>query len=280
MALDNQNSAKKALVIASYRIQKSLAKFAIRIGLSSGTMSELVRRAFIDAAEELLVENGEKVQSTKIGAMTGLYRKEIVRLREMQIPGAASQEDKYNRSARVVTGWMRDTDFLDANGEPAVLALRGDQSFSELVKRYSGDMAVTALREELQRLGIVEIIDENKIKLLSAGYVSSDSVEGIHILGADTSDLIDTIHHNLSDTDELPRFQRKVKYVGIPDRFVEEFRSYSARSSQALLEDLDRWLAERDIVPTEEDEPLTRLGLGIYHIEGGTDENADSRDEL
>ncbi len=279
MASDNQNPAKKALVIASYRIQKALAKFAIHLGLSSGTMSELVRRAYIDAAEELLIARGDKVQATKIGAMTGLYRKEIVRLREMEVPGAASQEDKYNRSARVVTGWMRDADFLDDNGEPAVLEMRGATGFSELVKRYSGDMAMTALRDELERLGIVEITADDRLRLLSQGYVSSDTVAGIHILGADTADLIDTIHHNLQSNGRALRFQRKVSYVGIPDQYVDEFRKYAASASQTLLEDLDRWLAERDAKEIEDDETLTRLGLGVYHIEGSAEEQADLGDE-
>lgn len=279
MASDNQNPAKTALVIASYRIQRSLAKFAIRLGLSSGTMSELVRRAFIDAAEELLVERGEKVQATKIGAMTGLYRKEIVRLREMEVPGAASQEDKYNRSARVVTGWMRDSDFLDEKGEPAVLDLRGPTGFSELVKRYSGDMAMTALREELSRLGIIETTEAGQLRLVSQGYVSTDTVEGIHILGVDTADLIETIQHNLLVDGAGTRFQRKVSYVGIPSQFVDEFREYAASSSQELLEDLDRWLAERDVAQVEEGASLTRLGVGVYHIEGPAGDYNDLKDQ-
>lgn len=278
MAAENQNPAKTALVVASYRIQKSLAKFAIRIGLSAGTMTDVVRRAFVDAAEEILAENSEKVQFTKIGAMTGLYRKEIVRLLELGVLGAASQEEKYNRSARVVTGWVRDSDFHDESGAPAALDFRGEMSFTELVKRYSGDMGVTALRDELQRLDIIEETEDGQIRLLAQGYVPADSVEGIHILGADTADLIDTIHHNLHDTESSPRFQRKVQYVGIPDRFVKEFRDHASQSSQKLLEELDRWLAERDIAPVEDNETLTHLGLGIYHIERPADEQNEGKD--
>lgn len=278
MAVDNQNPVKTALVVASYRIQKSLAKFAIRIGLSAGTMTDVVRRAFVDAAEEILVENGEKIQYTKIGAMTGLYRKEIVRLLDMSVPGAASQEEKFNRSARVVTGWMRDTDFHDDSGEPAQLDFRGDNSFTELVKRYSGDMAATALRDELQRLQIIDETEDGRIRLLLHGYVSSDSVEGIHILGADTADLIDTIHHNLCRGDAPARFQRKVQYVGIPDRFVHEFRAHASQSSQRLLEDLDRWLAERDAAAVEDSDTLVQLGLGIYHIERPADKQNKGMD--
>ena len=39
--------------------------------------------------------------------------------------------------------------------------------------------------------------------------------------------------------------------------------------AQALLEHLDRWLAERDTEPLHDQPgtPRVRLGLGIYHIE-------------
>ncbi len=279
MALENLNPAKTALVVSCYRIQKSLAKFSIRIGLSSGTMCELVKRAYVDAAEELIIADGEKVQSTKIGVMTGLYRKEIVRLREKPVPGAAAQEDKYNRSARVVTGWMRDTEFQTDAGIPASLEARGPGSFAELVKRYSGDMAATAMREELERLGIVETDAEGKLALKSEGYVSSDMVEGIHILGTDTADLIDTIHHNLSVEQSVKRYQRKVSYRSIPQEFVKPFKVYASTASQRLLEELDRWLAERDVDPAGEDEQSTRLGLGIYHIESLCSDDDDFMEE-
>ncbi len=279
MALENLNPAKTALVVSCYRIQKSLAKFSIRIGLSSGTMCELVKRAYVDAAEELIIADGEKVQSTKIGVMTGLYRKEIVRLREKPVPGAAAQEDKYNRSARVVTGWMRDTEFQTDAGIPASLEARGPGSFAELVKRYSGDMAATAMREELERLGIVETDSEGKLALKSEGYVSSDMVEGIHILGTDTADLIDTIHHNLSVEQSVKRYQRKVSYRSIPQEFVKPFKVYASTASQRLLEELDRWLAERDVDPAGEDEQSTRLGLGIYHIESLCSDDDDFMEE-
>lgn len=266
MALETQNPGKTALVVACYRILKSLAKFSIRIGLSSGTVCELVRRAFVDAAEELLIEDGEKVQSTSISAMTGLYRKEIVRLREMPVPGAAAQEDKYNRSARIVTGWMRDPDFQDDSGKPAPLNIKGEVSFAELVKRYSGDMAATAMRDELERLGVVEVTDDGQLTLVSSGYVSSNTVEGIHILGTDTADLIDTINNNLL-TDNPSRFQRKVSYDGIPPQHAESFRLYAADASQKLLEELDRWLDDHDVDPTGQYTQGLRLGVGIYHFE-------------
>ena len=83
MVNQRQHEIKSALNIAVYRILRALAKITIPLGMSATMMSELVRCAYVDAAEDLIKEKQEKIQITKICAMTGLYRKEIIRLRSL-----------------------------------------------------------------------------------------------------------------------------------------------------------------------------------------------------
>ncbi len=256
-----------ALVTAVYRIQKSLARFTMQLGLSAGEFNELVRRAHVEAAEELARAEGGKVLTTKLCAMTGLYRKEIIRLRNLPPLTEPSQDERYNRTTRVVSGWMRDPEFHTKGGKPAALEFQGKTSFSELVKRYSGDMAPIAMQQELERLNVVKTTKRGRIKLETSGYLASTSLDALQILGTDTADLIDTIHHNVSSDRERRRFQRKVSYVNLPQRYVEPFRLFAAAESQKLLEKLDRWLAKRDDKTAEESAPGSRVGLGIYHIE-------------
>ena len=278
MSPHNDNQVNSTLAEAVYRIIKSLAKFSIRLGMSAGAMCELVRRAYVDAAEELIREEGNKVLTTRVCAMTGLYRKEVTRLRDLKILTDNSRDAKYNRSARVITGWLRDTDYHTAKGKPAVLEIQGSNSFSELVKRYSGDMAPAAMQQELVRLGVIEVTGRNRVKLLTAGYIASTDLDGVQILGSDTADLIDTIQHNIICEEKSRRFQRKVKYVDIPAQHVAPFRTYAAKESQKLLERLDRWLAKRDDDVRNSEEPGSRIGLGVYHIEK-TNTADDSTDE-
>lgn len=242
-----------------------MAKLAIRHGVSAAAMAELVRRAYLAAAEEIIEAEGEKVRATRVSAMTGLYRKEIRRLEALPAPGQHKADDKYDRSARVVTGWLRDCDFHTKKGQPAALNLTGENSFDELIKRYSGDMSPIAMKEELERLDIITVSKKNLIKLNTRGFVSASNITGFQILGIDTSELINTIDHNLTASQDQRRFQRKVMYNGIPDEHVESFRKYSARESQMLLERLDKWLDQRRSKQSTYDS--NRVGLGIYHIE-------------
>jgi hypothetical protein len=97
------------------------------------------------------------------------------------------------------------------------------------------------------------------------GYVpGTDANDMVDMLGTDAAQLIDTIDHNMQNSEK--RYQRKVEYDGVPVEHAAEFRALSARLSQHLLEELDRWLASREATEPSGDSTMT-LGLGIFQIE-------------
>lgn len=270
-------STQQVIQQAFYRILLALAKVALRYGVSAGLMTELLRRAYVDAAENSLVVEGKKPLTTRLCALTGFYRKEVVRIKGLPPIGDNSADERYNRSARVITGWLRDTEFQTKAGHPAVLKLEGAVGFDELVRRYSGDMTPNAMLEELIRLQVVELTASKAVRMKTRAYVPQASeLDILQILGTDTADLIDTIHYNICSRESDRRFQRKVSYVHIPQHHVQKFKHYAAKESQKLLEKLDRWLVEKDTEAQSTDVPGSRLGLGIYMVEA---ENARSSAE-
>ena len=71
-------------------------------------------------------------------------------------------------------------------------------SFSALVKRYSGDIPVRAMLDELVRVGAVKRLRDGRIGLVTRGYIPQKGMDQrLAILGQDTADLIATIDHNL-----------------------------------------------------------------------------------
>jgi len=143
-------------------------------------------------------------------------------------------------------------------------------SFSELVKRYSGDIPVRAMLDELLRVGAVKQLKDGRICLLSRGYIpQKDPVEKLHVLGTDTADLIATIDHNVHQSPSKARFQRKVMYDNVPVEAAKEFQILAAAQGQELLEALDRWLShrDRDVNPASKGTGRVRVGLGVYQFE-------------
>jgi hypothetical protein len=187
------------------------------------------------------------------------------------MPGDREIAERYNRAARVIAGWRREREFLDAEKRPAALPLSGETgSFTSLVKRFSGDMPVRAVLDELRRVGDITQLDDGRVELVIRAYIPKASKsDKLHILGTDVAHLIGTIDHNLRSDSTEPFFQRKVAYDNLPDEVLPEFRKLSAEKAQLLLEELDRWLAQhdRDTAPGVEGTGRNRAGVGTYYFE-------------
>jgi len=152
----------------------------------------------------------------------------------------------------VVAGWIRDPEFSDAEGNPKILTLQegagsGRAAFAALARRFSGDIPFRAVLDELLRVGVVEKLDDDGIRLKMRAYVpESGDADKLNILGTDVSDLVATIDHNLQHGAADPFFQRKVMYDNVPVEALQEFRRMSGSQAQAFLERLDKWLSQHD----------------------------------
>ena len=99
---------------------------------------------------------GRKLTDSRVAIITGLSRKEVSRLKSIEAPEDNEAAERFNRAARVISGWTRDPRFLDIHGQPARLTLQeGEFSFGELVKAYGGDVPTRAVFDELLRVGSI-----------------------------------------------------------------------------------------------------------------------------
>jgi hypothetical protein len=239
-------------------------------GIPCDVLSSVARQVYVQVAAKEFSLPGKKQTTSRISILTGLTRKEVRRI--MTTPKVEGQEatDRYNRAARVVTGWTRDKAFHDKTGAPLALPIEGKTaSFGALVRRYSGDLLVRSMLDELLRVGAVRRMKDGRLRLQARFYVPEQGeVEKLHILGTDTADLIATIAHNLN-RQAAPRFQRKVMYDNVPVEAVQEFQRLSANRAQAFLEHIDRWLSkrDRDVTPIVKGTGRKRVGIGVYYFE-------------
>lgn len=251
---------------------RPLCRVLLRHSVSFGAFEDIAKRVYVQVAIEEFGIPGKKPSISRASILSGLTRKEVQRLlNEPQDDSTADTTDRYNRAARVLTGWVRDPDFIDAHGEPRRIEVEGELGFASLVRRHSGDMPARAVLDELIRVGAVRQHDDGSIELITHAYVPHNSpADKLGILGADVADLITTIDHNLQHGATDPRFQRKVMYHSIPSDTVPAFRKLSAAHSQALLEKFDRWLAEHD-TDIKPGQPRARVGVGIHYFEEPVD---------
>ena len=260
----------KALSAAILRILRPLVRVLLRNGVSYNGFADLAKWVFVDVAAKEFGVPGRKQSDSRISVVTGLTRKEVARIKGMDAPDDTDAEQQYNRAARVIGGWLRDRRFSSQDGAAALLPFDGQNSFSDLVKAYSGDMTARSILDELLRISAVERNQEGMIRLLVSAYVPVGSDAGkLHILGSDVALLIGTIDHNMHQSQQAPRFQRKVAYDNLPEEALPKLRELANEHGQALLQEIDRYLSQqdRDINPDIKGTGRKHAGIGIYLFE-------------
>ena len=93
------------------KILRPLVRVLLRNGVSCGSFEELVRKAYVDEAYAMGEKNRLKTTISSVSAQTGLSRKEVKRLNELEDTNPAEVEQKYNRAVRVISGWLNEKRF-------------------------------------------------------------------------------------------------------------------------------------------------------------------------
>jgi hypothetical protein len=260
-----------AIYAAILRVLRPLIRLLLRHGVPFGTFSDLAKRVYVEVALEESGIPGRKQTHSRVSILTGLSRKEVLRVTRLDRPDDAETSDRYNRAARVIAGWVRDDRYGDGSGNPARLPLDGEgATFASLVKAYSGDVPARAILDELVRVGSAEKTADGKGRLLARAYIpAAGDEEKLGILGFDVATLVGTIDHNLQAEPGKAFFQRKAMYDNLPAEAVEELRKDLAMRAERFLEQADRRLSERDrdVHPETPGTGRRRAGIGIFWFE-------------
>jgi Family of unknown function (DUF6502) len=260
----------KALSAAITMLLRPLVRLLLRNHVPYRTFADLAKRVYVDVATEEFGIPGRKQSKSRVSIITGLSRKEVLRVKRLPAQDDLGALDRYNRAARVIAGWVRDRRFGDASGQPADLPFEGGNvCFLQLVKKYSGDAPARAVLDELVRVGVVERRPDGRIQLLERSFIpKTGEIDKIGILGVDAADLIGTIDHNILRP-ENPFFQRKVCYDNLPSEALPKLKELAGEQAQTLLEHLDGWMSERDrdVNPRVPGTGRVRAGVGIYYFQ-------------
>jgi hypothetical protein len=264
----------KAISAAVVTLLRPLVRLLLRNGVPYGAFADLAKRVYVDVATGEFDLPGRKQSKSRVSILTGLSRKEVLRVMRLPAPDDDGAAERYNRAARVIAGWVRDRRFADAKGNPAALLLEGTgPTFSELVKSYSGDTPARAVLDELLRVEAVVRGGDGTLRLLERSYVPrTGEIEKFGILGVDVADLVSTIDRNIRNPRDAV-FQRKVCYDNLPVEALPVLKALVNKRGQGLLEHLDRWMSarDRDVNPSSGGTGRKRAGVGIYYFEDDPD---------
>lgn len=262
-----ETTVRHALAKAFLRLFRPLARILIRNGISFSATADWAKKVYVDVAFEEFAEPGKKQTISRVSALTGLFRREVKRLHELDLDEDLAAGDRYNRAVRVISGWLNDADYQTPSGRAASLPFEGEcSSFTSLVRAYSGDIPARAMLTVLQSACCVDETADGKLRLVRRMFIpGNDSTDKLHILGTDVAELVATIDHNLTSSPDDLYFQRKVSNTRLDPAAVAEFRALARERSQAFLEELDTWLSAHEVRGEDPEQEATYVSLGIYY---------------
>jgi len=275
------DTLKLSLAKSMVGILRPMIRLLIRFEVTHLELSELVRQTYVEVADSDFAIEGEEMTISRVAVLTGLSRKEVVRLRNLLNENTTSLKQKPNRAQRVVQGWLSDKEFLDRKKNPKILPLKGEKSsFVKLVKRYSGDITYGAVLEELNRSGVTSQPDESSVELVNAAYIPhEDDLDQVRILSMCVADMFNTAVANVEADPDNKKFQRQVTYNLLDENSAQEFRVYSSKKAAELIADLNKYLArKRELAGKKTRGVSKRVGMGIYYVED-TQHSADDDKE-
>jgi len=270
-------NADDTLRAASLRLLRPLARIMLRHGLSSYDFSRIANIAFVQAAGDILREQGKPVSFSRVSAITGLHRhvvSDIVNSTESGESADSIEKDyRRNRLARVLSGWYESPAYTDGEGRPLVLAPDGAApSFASLVREFSGDIYPGIILDELREVGAVGVQKDGRIRTLTRRYTSGGAeAAAIQHLGNVARDVIRTLEHNLAHPPEVRRYDDTVVSLRLDRAALPLFRRLLRQRGAAFLEDIEGWVSEHEKADAEDG---VRAGVTVHMFVDEAPENS------
>jgi Family of unknown function (DUF6502) len=267
---------------------RPLTRVAFEYGISASEISGAVRRTYIQALEERLMDQKRVTTDARIAAVAGLTKSDVAALREATRAGAPHSlraTVSLDQVTNLLTVWHTLTGYSGAYGLALELDLQPTpgsprKSFRELVAAACPGADTEALLDELVAAGSVEVIDNSTVRCLSRAYVPKGAdVKRIERMGRFLAVIAANFVHNLLRIGPEPvYFERAV----VSDEFLSDsgrdrFLALAGERGQELLTELDTFLTR--LSASEASDSGRKYGVGMYFFEDQPNANTGDLDQ-
>jgi Family of unknown function (DUF6502) len=258
---------------ATHQWLKPLVHVLLNCGITWREFAELARMSYVEVATNNFGKRGRPTNVSRTAILTGLARREVRRQRQLLGKSRPTPSGYVTKASLVLSAWHLDPDFLDRQGRPALLRLKGaGKTFASLIERAGGaDVQPSTLLKELVSAGAVRTRTDGRLEAIKRDYIPHSMDEQlIRLWGTVIADVASTYVHNLTRTGKATRrFERAAVNDRIPLSAVSEFIRLLDQEGQAFLERMDQWLTAQQHKNSvaRVSEQTVRLGVGLYQIQ-------------
>ena len=273
-----QDAIQRNILSALLVALRPLARALLRAGIGHREFNEISKSAYVDVATKDYGLRGRPTNISRVAVMTGLTRKEVRRIRNKGEAGEETEVGRRTPMGVVLHRWYTETEFLSPDGEPRGLPFDGGpNSFSDLVRKFGGDIPPGAMRTELKRIGaVVEDKDGvlNAVKRnVSRPEVHERLIDGLSIV------IYPAILALANNTDvgnsESTWIMRTAATSRVRNKDVPRVRRIGSDRLVEFVESIDDLFAAYETL--HDDDPLDSsdksIGIGVFYFE---EDKADS----
>lgn len=256
------------------RVLKPLIRIFLRLGFSADQIGQMTRKLAVDAAmehPEFRPPHRKRAFIAHAAVVTGLSRKEVAKLHDMEDLQEALDSRQVNRSVRVLAGWRNDRRYRDAEtGKPLTrlpLKAASGVSFHQLAREYGGDVPPRSVLDALIQTGALRR-NGNVVELVRDYPTQADGPdEELDFIGIMLGDALGTAEYDLRPATENRRLFREWYQLYVPEDRVAEARALIREETMALGRRVDERLADLAHRGQKANVNYRRVGLGAYYFE-------------
>lgn len=255
-----------ALLTAVRRLLVPLVRTLIGFGISWPMLATLLKSVYVEVAERGFALPGKPMTDSRITLLTGVHRKDVSHIRSAPPVAEAAAAAAPSLGAQVLSRWLTDAAFLDADGRPRPLprVSDGEPGFETLVTGISKDIRPRVLLDELLHAGLVTERPDGLLDLAEAAHVPRGDLDKLaYYYGRNLADHLAASGHNLAGGTP-PFLERALAYDRLSPDSVTVLRQEAERLGMAMLVELNRLAADRADGDAGRDDAGHRFIAGLY----------------
>ncbi len=237
----------------------------MRGGLTFPVVTALLRELYVDVAQRDVLTDPKTRTDSRIAVLTGVHRKELRRLREVQ-PEDERAPAKLALGSLLVARWLGMAPWADPPGVPARLARTvGEASFEALVASVTRDVRPRAVLDEWLAQGVVEIDADDRVVLRDAAYLPQPGQEEqLFYFARNLHDHAAAGVANVTSGAPAPFLDRSVHYDGLPPEVAAALEAEARAAAVRLLVEINARALALLEQAGETAGPTRRVNLGVY----------------
>lgn len=189
-----------------------LVRLLVANGVTYPQLVAALKPAFLRAAQAELSASGKRISDSAISIVSGVHRKNVRTLTSRSPLPERVPDQVHSLVSEVMLRWTSDPSYAGADGMPCALRLRngnGNQataspSFDQLTQSVSRDYHSRAVLEEMLRLGVVEISDDQAHLRCERSMANREFIEAVAYVASNVHDQLAAIAGRLGVRQEPP----------------------------------------------------------------------------